>query len=53
MKENYFITYPFYAKSIELKIYFPGSSTAINLGIFNSPTKVFPFKYNEFLEMYI
>ena len=52
MKENYFITYPFYAKSIELKIYFPGSSTAINLGIFNSPTKVFPFKYNEFLEMY-
>ena len=53
MKNNYFITYPFYAKTVELKIFFPGSSTAINIGMFNSPSKQFPFEYNEFLNMFI
>ena len=53
MKNNYFITYPFYAKTVELKVFFPGSSTAINIGMFNSPSKQFPFEYNEFLNMFV
>ena len=51
MKNNYFITYPFYAKTVELKVFFFFSSTAINIGMFYSPSKHFPFEYTEFFNI--
>ena len=53
MKESYFITYPFYAKKVELRVFLPGSSTSINIGLFNNSFKQFPFVYNDFLGMFI
>ena len=53
MKETYFITYPFYAKKVELRVFLPGSSTSINIGLFNNSFKQFPFIYNDFLGMFI
>ena len=53
MTESYFITYPFYAKKVELRVFLPGSSTSINLGLFNNSFKQFPFIYNDFLGMFI
>ena len=53
MTETYFITYPFFAKKVELRVFLPGSSTSINIGIFNNSFKQFPFVYNEFLGIFI